>query len=133
MEGIASDAAVGMRLMPIDMKSFQQGSCPLVEKLEVVNRESIPSDAAVGMRLVQIDMESLQQGSCPLGKLEVVNRDERLATELCSSSASCVKAEAWSTRGSLTVRCHGWQGMSPREPQYLQVQGKCQLRLSGYK
>lgn len=93
--------------------------------------EGIASDAAVGMRLVPIDM---QQGSCPLvGKLEVVNRDERLATELCSSSASCVKAETWVYQGSLTVGCHGWQGMSPREPQYLQVRGKCQLRLSGYK
>jgi len=134
VEGIALDAAVGMRLVPIGMESLQQGSCSLVGTLGVVNREGIPSSAAVGMRLVPIDMESFQQGSCPLvEKLEVVNRDERLATELCSSSASCVKAETWSTRGSLTVGCHGWQGMSPREPQYLQVRGKCQLRLSGYK
>ena len=59
--------------------------------------EGIAFDAAVGMRLVRIDMESFQKGSCPLvGKLEVVNRDERLATELCSSLASCVKAETWS-------------------------------------
>lgn len=60
----------------------------------------IPSAAAVGMRLVAIDVDSFQQGSC-LRKLEVVNRDERLATELCSNSASCVKAEAWSTRAHL--------------------------------
>src|SRR5271155_2404265 len=56
--------------------------------------EGIPSAAAVGMRLVAIDMESFQQGLWLLvGKLEVVNQDERLATEICSSSASCVKAE----------------------------------------
>jgi hypothetical protein len=46
-------------------------------------------------------METFQQGSCLLGKLEVVNRDERWATELCSSSASCVKAETWSSRSHL--------------------------------
>jgi hypothetical protein len=54
------------------------------------------------MRLVAIGMETFQQGSCLLvGRLEVVNRDERWATELCSSSASCVKAETWSTRPHL--------------------------------
>jgi hypothetical protein len=54
------------------------------------------------MRLVAIDMDSFQQGSCLLvEKLEVVNRDERLAMELCSSSASYVKVETWSTRARL--------------------------------
>ena len=61
--------------------------------------EGIPSDAAVGMPLVATDMEPFQQVSGLLvEKLEVVNRGERLATELCSSSASRVKAETWSTR-----------------------------------
>jgi len=134
VEGIPPAAVVGMRLVPIDIESFQQGLCPLVGKVEVVNREGIPSDAAVGIRLVPIDMESLQQGSCPLvGKVEVVNRGETLATELCSKFSILCQGRDLVYQGSLTVGCHGWRGMSPRKPQCLQVRSKCQLRLSGYK